>query len=54
LLINAHLLEEASRTTLPVAGDDTHAKQAVMRFMNAIGYNAIDAGSLADSWRIEP
>ncbi len=54
LSINARLHDKANRTTLPVAGDDSEAKEAVMRFMDAIGYNAIDAGSLSDSWRIEP
>lgn len=42
------------RTTLPIAGDDTAAKQAVTRFIQAVGYDVVDTGSLADSWRIEP
>jgi 8-hydroxy-5-deazaflavin:NADPH oxidoreductase len=45
---------DAARTTLPIAGDDAAAKEAVTRFIEAIGYNVIDAGALADSWRIEP
>lgn len=45
---------DANRTTLPVAGDDAGAKQAVTTFLDDIGYDVIDAGSLADSWRIEP
>ena len=44
----------ANRTTLPIAGDDAGAKQAVTEFFDKIGFDAIDAGSLADSWRIEP
>jgi len=43
-----------NRTTLPIAGDDADAKQAVTEFFDKIGFDAIDAGSLADSWRIEP
>jgi 8-hydroxy-5-deazaflavin:NADPH oxidoreductase len=43
-----------NRTTLPVAGDDAAAKDAVTNFLQAIGYDVVDAGSLADSWRIEP
>ena len=42
------------RTTLPIAGDDTAAKQAVTEFIDAIGFDVVDAGALAESWRIEP
>ena len=44
----------ADRTFLPVAGDDPGAKQAVIAFLDSIGYGAVDAGSLADSWRQQP
>src|SRR5262249_39638753 len=54
LFINARRHDKTHRTTLPLAGDDAFAKEAVMQFMDTIGYNAIDSGSLADSWRIEP
>lgn len=51
---NAAAKGDANRTTLPVAGDDVEAKHAVTAFLDDIGYDTIDAGSLADSWRIEP
>lgn len=51
---NATPQGSANRTTLPIAGDDAGAKQAVTEFFDKIGFDAIDAGSLADSWRIEP
>lgn len=51
---NARPKGDAARTTLPVAGDDADAMQAVTRFIEAVGYDVVDAGSLADSWRIEP
>ncbi len=51
---NARPKGDAARTTLPIAGDDTAAKEAVTRFLEAVGYDVVDAGSLADSWRIEP
>jgi len=54
LFINACPLDRGSRTTLPIAGDDPEAKKAVTRFMDVIGYNAIDIGPLSESWRIEP
>ncbi|MBZ6085220.1 NAD(P)-binding domain-containing protein [Streptomyces olivaceus] len=51
---NARPKGDAERTTLPIAGNDPAAKKAVTRFLEAVGYNVVDAGSLAESWRIEP
>jgi 8-hydroxy-5-deazaflavin:NADPH oxidoreductase len=42
------------RSALPIAGDDEQAKQAVSAFLDSIGYDAVDAGPLAESWRQEP
>jgi len=42
------------RTALPIAGDDAAAKAATTAFLDSIGYDAVDGGSLADSWRQEP
>jgi len=42
------------RSALPIAGDDPAAKLAVTAFLDSIGYDAIDAGPLAESWRQEP
>lgn len=42
------------RIALPVAGDDAAAKQAVMALVDAIGFDPVDAGSIADSWRQQP
>ncbi|AQZ67312.1 (AJ250023) putative polyketide synthase [[Actinomadura] parvosata subsp. kistnae] len=44
----------ADRTALPIAGDDAAAKEAVTAFLDAIGYDAVDAGPLAESWRFQP
>lgn len=41
------------RATLLIAGDDMAAKATVTGFLDAIGYDALDAGTLADSWRFE-
>ncbi|WP_432994528.1 NADPH-dependent F420 reductase [Dactylosporangium sp. CA-233914] len=41
------------RTALPIAGDDAAAKATVTAFFDAIGYDTVDAGPLADSWRAE-
>ena len=42
------------RSALPIAGDDEAAKAAVTAFLDSIGYDAVDAGTLAGSWRQEP
>ena len=42
------------RTALPIAGDDAAAKAAVTAYLDSIGYDAVDGGTLADSWRQEP
>jgi predicted dinucleotide-binding enzyme len=42
------------RTYLPIAGDDAAAKAEVSAYLDAIGYGAVDTGSLAESWRQEP
>ena len=42
------------RTALSIAGDDAGAKTAATAFLDAIGYDAVDAGPLAEGWRFEP
>lgn len=44
----------ADRTALTIAGDDAEAKQRVTEFLDRIGYDTVDVGTLADSWRVEP
>ncbi|WP_432824799.1 NADPH-dependent F420 reductase [Dactylosporangium sp. CA-092794] len=44
----------ADRTALTIAGDDAEAKAAATAFLDAIGYDAVDVGPLAESWRVEP
>jgi predicted dinucleotide-binding enzyme len=39
------------RSALPIAGDDPAAKGAVTRFLDAIGYDAVDAGTLGSGGR---
>jgi 8-hydroxy-5-deazaflavin:NADPH oxidoreductase len=40
------------RSALPIAGDDATAKAAVTEFLDAIGYDAVDAGPLGDGGRL--
>ncbi len=42
------------RIALPVAGDDARAKAVVMDLIDALGFDPVDAGSLAESWRQQP
>jgi len=42
------------RIALPVAGDDLAAKELVMSLVEDTGFDAIDGGPLAESWRQQP
>jgi predicted dinucleotide-binding enzyme len=42
------------RRALAVAGDDAAAKERVTAFIDELGFDVVDLGTLADSWRIEP
>jgi predicted dinucleotide-binding enzyme len=42
------------RVCLSVAGDDGRAKQTVLRLVDALGFDGLDAGGLAESWRQQP
>ncbi len=43
----------ADRATLLIAGDDDDAKKTATAFIESLGYDVLDSGSLADSWRFE-
>lgn len=55
-----HLLERGTpkgtkgRIALPIAGDDAAAKAVVTRLLDELGFDAVDAGPLAESWRQQP
>jgi predicted dinucleotide-binding enzyme len=42
------------RSALLIAADDPQARTAVTEFLDAIGYDAVESGTLAQSWRQEP
>jgi 8-hydroxy-5-deazaflavin:NADPH oxidoreductase len=44
----------SDRSALPIAGDDADAKDAAVQLLDVLGYDAVDTGTLADSWRSEP
>ncbi|MCP1270857.1 NADPH-dependent F420 reductase [Acetobacter cerevisiae] len=54
LLENGKLHGAAGRIALPVAGDDASAKKQVMALVDQLGFDPVDAGSLAESWRQQP
>ncbi len=55
-----HLMElgrpagAAGRIALPVAGDDPAAKAVVLRLVEELGFDGIDAAGLDQSWRQQP
>jgi hypothetical protein len=55
-----HLLERGKpkgavgRIALPVAGDDKRAKDEVIRLLDQLGFDGVDAGTLDESWRQQP
>ena len=42
------------RIALSVAGDSVDAKAAVLRLVDDLGFDGVDAGDLDDSWRQQP
>jgi len=42
------------RIALPIAGDDSKAKAIVARLIDELGFDAVDAGNLEESWRQQP
>jgi predicted dinucleotide-binding enzyme len=55
-----HLMEKGKpkgapgRIALPVAGDDKRAKEIVIRLLDELGFDGVDAGGLDESWRQQP
>jgi predicted dinucleotide-binding enzyme len=42
------------RLALPLSGDDLVAKQVVLRLLDELGFDGVDAGGLDESWRQQP
>ncbi len=59
-ILAQHLLENGrpsgspNRIALAIAGDDTGQKSVVARLLDDIGFDAVDAGTIAESWRQQP
>lgn len=58
-IMAAHLTDHAqqsgtpNRRALVIAGDDADAKAAVTRLIDQFGFDVVDAGPLAEGWRIQ-
>lgn len=59
-IIARHLLENGrpagspGRIALAISGDDAGQKAVVARLLDDIGFDAVDAGTIAASWRQQP
>ena len=42
------------RIALPVAGDDKRAKDVIIKLLDQLGFDGVDAGGLDESWRQQP
>ena len=54
LLENGRPKGAPGRIALPVAGEPAGARATVMRLVDDLGFDPVDAGSLEDSWRQQP
>jgi predicted dinucleotide-binding enzyme len=45
---------EPGRLAIPVAGNDPNAKAIAIQLVDATGFDGLDAGSLEESWRLQP
>ncbi len=52
-LLDPVALPNGAKRALPIAGDDTAAKAVLTTLQADFGYDTVDAGPLADSWRFE-
>ncbi|HEV8448191.1 MAG TPA: NAD(P)-binding domain-containing protein [Gemmatimonadaceae bacterium] len=54
ILERGRAADQSGRLALPVAGDDPEAKALVLRLIDELGFDGVDTGKLADSWRQQP
>jgi len=44
---------DPNRRALPIAGDDADAVAQVAAFLDSIGFDSVNVGTLAESWKVE-
>jgi predicted dinucleotide-binding enzyme len=54
LMERGRAADQPGRIAVPVAGDDANAKAVVLRLIEDLGFDGVDAGTLAESWRQQP
>ena len=54
LLEGGRAADQPGRIALPIAGDNPAAKELVIRLLDELGFDGVDAGTLAESWRQQP
>jgi predicted dinucleotide-binding enzyme len=54
LLQNGRPKGTPDRIALPVAGDPAEARAKVMRLVDELGFDPVDAGGIEESWRQQP
>lgn len=54
IIARARPVGASDRMALPVAGDDPEAKRVVMELIEELGFDAVDAGGIDESWRQQP
>jgi len=42
------------RVAFPISGDNTRSKEIVAQLIDRIGFDSVDAGTIAESWRQQP
>ncbi|EFW77920.1 NADPH-dependent F420 reductase [Pseudomonas savastanoi] len=53
LIQDSRQKEASDRRALPVAADDPKAKAMAIKLLSEVGFDAVDAGCLDESWRFE-
>jgi len=48
------LAGQSDRIALPVSGDDLNSKMDLIQLIDALGFDGVDGGTIAESWRQQP
>jgi predicted dinucleotide-binding enzyme len=51
---DGHPAGDPKRRAIAIAGDDAAAKQLVAGLIDEFGFDVVDLGALAESWRVDP
>jgi hypothetical protein len=46
--------ESTDRVALPISGDNPRSKEIVAQLLDQLGFDSVDAGTIAESWRQQP